>query len=573
MLNYGGENMKLVNFSVTNYRSITTAHKINLQSLTVLVGKNNEGKSNLLTALNVAMTALMQHGNIRGRLSLRSRYGLELYEWERDFPIQLRSRTSKNGLESIFKLEFRLENGELSEFQSETGIRGNEDIPITIKIGQENNIKIEVPKKGSSSYNKKSTKIANFISHRISFNYIQAVRTEDMALSVLKDIILDELHSLTQNEDYNKCVKKINELQQEILDRISSQLVEPLKVFMPQLKDVQISKPFENFLNRTIRNDIEVTIDDGTPTSITYKGDGIKSLATLAILKDKRTSMPASIIAIEEPESHLHSGAIHSLVEVIKKISQNSQVIITTHNPLFVQQNNIKSNIIVNSGTAQPAKNIAEIRNILGVLPSDNLKNASYVFVVEGDDDKIALTKILSIMSNKISTALSTNKLVIKALGGAGNLSHDIADLKNCMCKYFVLLDNDEAGNEAVEKAISKGLLTEADYKLTVCNGSPVAEFEDCLKKDIYEQELVVKFETNINSPLFKSNKKWSDRIKDVRLSQGGRWTDSIEKQIKLAVADAIPETTLNIEDIVIMQKAGFLKGCVEALERMLEIS
>ncbi len=565
--------MKLVNFSVTNYRSITTAHKINLQSLTVLVGKNNEGKSNLLTALNVAMTALMQHGNIRGRLSLRSRYGLELYEWERDFPIQLRSRTSKNGLESIFKLEFRLENGELSEFQSETGIRGNEDIPITIKIGQENNIKIEVPKKGSSSYNKKSTKIANFISHRISFNYIQAVRTEDMALSVLKDIILDELHSLTQNEDYNKCVKKINELQQEILDRISSQLVEPLKVFMPQLKDVQISKPFENFLNRTIRNDIEVTIDDGTPTSITYKGDGIKSLATLAILKDKRTSMPASIIAIEEPESHLHSGAIHSLVEVIKKISQNSQVIITTHNPLFVQQNNIKSNIIVNSGTAQPAKNIAEIRNILGVLPSDNLKNASYVFVVEGDDDKIALTKILSIMSNKISTALSTNKLVIKALGGAGNLSHDIADLKNCMCKYFVLLDNDEAGNEAVEKAISKGLLTEADYKLTVCNGSPVAEFEDCLKKDIYEQELVVKFETNINSPLFKSNKKWSDRIKDVRLSQGGRWTDSIEKQIKLAVADAIPETTLNIEDIVIMQKAGFLKGCVEALERMLEIS
>lgn len=565
--------MKLVNFSVTNYRSITTAHKISLQSLTVLVGKNNEGKSNLLTALNVAMSALMQHGNIRVRLPLRNRHILDLYEWERDFPIQLRSRTKKSGLESIFKLEFRLENGELSEFQLETGIRGNEDIPITIKIGRENNIKIEVPKKGSSAYNKKSTKIANFISHRISFNYIQAVRTENMALSVLRDIIFDELNSLTQNDDYNECVKRINELQQDILDRISVQLVEPLKVFMPQLKNVQISKPSDNYLNRTMRNDIEVTIDDGTPTSITYKGDGIKSLATLAILKDKRTSMPASIIAIEEPESHLHSGAIHSLVEVINKISINSQVIITTHNPLFVQQNNIKSNIIVNSGTAQPAKNIAEIRNILGVLPSDNLKNANYVFVVEGDDDKIALTKILSMMSNKILTALSTNKLVIKSLGGAGNLSHDIADLKNCMCKYFVLLDNDEAGKEAIEKAISKGLLTEADYKLTVCNGSPVAEFEDCLRKEIYEQELVKKFQTNINTPLFRSNKKWSDRIRDIRLFQGGRWTESIEKQIKLAVADAIPETTSNIEDIVIMQKAGFLKGCVEALERMIEIS
>ncbi|MHB8064342.1 MAG: AAA family ATPase [Ruminiclostridium sp.] len=285
--------MKLVNFSVTNYRSITNAHKISLQSLTVLVGKNNEGKSNLLTALNVAMTALMQHGRIRGTMALRGRHSLNLYEWERDFPIQLRSRTNKNGLESIFKLEFRLENGELPEFQSETGIRGNEDIPIIIKISQENNIKIEVPKKGSSSYNKKSTQIANFISHRISFNYIQAVRTENMALSVLRDVIFDELHSLTQNDDYNKCVKRINELQQEILDRISSQLVEPLKIFLPQLIDVKISKQSDDFLNRTIRNDIEVTIDDGIPTSITYKGDGIKSLATLAILKDKGTSMSA----------------------------------------------------------------------------------------------------------------------------------------------------------------------------------------------------------------------------------------------------------------------------------------
>ena len=47
--------MQLVNFSVTNYRSITKAHKINLQNITVLVGRNNEGKSNILMALNVAM--------------------------------------------------------------------------------------------------------------------------------------------------------------------------------------------------------------------------------------------------------------------------------------------------------------------------------------------------------------------------------------------------------------------------------------------------------------------------------------------------------------------------------------
>ena len=50
--------MKLASFSVTNYRSITTAHKIRTNNMTVLVGKNNEGKSNILRALTLAMNVM-----------------------------------------------------------------------------------------------------------------------------------------------------------------------------------------------------------------------------------------------------------------------------------------------------------------------------------------------------------------------------------------------------------------------------------------------------------------------------------------------------------------------------------
>ena len=42
--------MKLSAFSVTNYRSITSANKIKLDDLTILLGKNNEGKSNIIKA-------------------------------------------------------------------------------------------------------------------------------------------------------------------------------------------------------------------------------------------------------------------------------------------------------------------------------------------------------------------------------------------------------------------------------------------------------------------------------------------------------------------------------------------
>ena len=50
--------MELVNFSVTNFRSITTAHKITISGTTILIGKNNEGKSNILKGLDIAMTIL-----------------------------------------------------------------------------------------------------------------------------------------------------------------------------------------------------------------------------------------------------------------------------------------------------------------------------------------------------------------------------------------------------------------------------------------------------------------------------------------------------------------------------------
>ena len=83
----------------------------------------------------------------------------KFFDWERDYPLQLRERKSANGLVSIFKLNFKLKNEELEEFHRITGIRGNEDIPVSIKIGRNNSPDIEIPKKGSSSYKKESDKI------------------------------------------------------------------------------------------------------------------------------------------------------------------------------------------------------------------------------------------------------------------------------------------------------------------------------------------------------------------------------------------------------------------------------
>lgn len=557
--------MKIVRFSVTNYRSITTANKIRFHDLTVLVGKNNEGKSNFLRALNIAMSAIIY---MHKGPAMRRSWARHFYDWKRDFPIQLQSR--KSGLESIFKLDFQLDVNEVAQFHELTGLRGNEIIPIAVRIGKNSSPKIDIPKKGSSAYKEKKEQIAEFISQRITFNYIQAVRTENMAKYALEEAIYDELAALNNNPEYINALDKIQALEQNALKELSTNLVDPLKVFLPTLKDVSIERP-DSLQSIRRRHDIDVIIDDGIPTSIDDKGDGIKSLVTLAILQDRRNVSGASVVAIEEPESHLHSGAIHRLSDVIQNIANSSQVIITTHNPLFVSRNRISSNIIVDSGTVRPAKDIADIREVLGVLPSDNLQNARFVLVVEGENDKIALMKILPLCSKSIASALRNNLLIIKPLGGATNLSHDLLDLKTNLCQYAVLLDNDKAGHQAAERAINTGLIDDYQIRYSTCKGLKESEFEDCIKQQLYKNKIENEYKVDLKHKVHGNKNKWSDRMKELFEDQGIYWNERIEKRLKEIVSSSIPDDAQSKESLLITQKSGFIDGLVDVIESMLD--
>ena len=76
--------MKLSDFSVVNYRSITTARKIKTNNMTVLVGKNNEGKSNILRALTLAMDIMKIYSKDPRSLQIAVRpYLKNHYSWEK----------------------------------------------------------------------------------------------------------------------------------------------------------------------------------------------------------------------------------------------------------------------------------------------------------------------------------------------------------------------------------------------------------------------------------------------------------------------------------------------------------
>ncbi len=570
--------MRLVKFSVTNFRSITKAHEISLSDTTVLVGKNNEGKSNLLKALAFAMHEVAVHSrhkrhhiyprHMRAQMPYQSRYReRDSYDWPRDFPIGLQQRKGKK--QTRFKLEFELNDDDIASFKKEINSNLNGTLPLEITIDETNITDIKVVKKGrgSKTLNSKSEPITNFVASRIFFNYIPAVRTHKETLSALEDIVSRELSLLEDKEEYQAALKAISALQKPVLEELAKKIKTPLSEFLPNIQNVEITVD-EDSRRVRYRRDFNVIIDDGVATRIEYKGDGVKSLAALGLLKNRSFKDSASIVAIEEPESHLHPGAIHQLKDIITSLEGDNQIVLTTHNPLFVNRSNIKSNIIVDSSNAKPAKNIVTVRDVLGVRVSDNLVSARYALVVEGNEDKRALSSLLPKLSIQLASALKNHLLVIDPISGAGNLAYKLSTLESQLCVYHVLLDNDDAAKKAKEKAEAQGLLKVKSLTQTVCNGMQESEFEDCIDVDCYKDALNDELGINITCSEFRGNQKWSERMRSVCLSQGKTWDNNLESQIKATVAGAIVKQPGNA---LHNQKRSSIDALVKALEELVK--
>ena len=561
--------MKIVSFNIKNYRSIVEAPKINLNDYTVLLGKNNEGKSNIIRALSVCMNCINDFRRFRYSV-IRSEYRLnnKIYSWEEDFPINLKTR--KIGRKSIFELEIEMLPEELSEFNSvlKTRIRVH-NLIMRIEIGDDNRPEVSFPIRGTNSLTKKHEKVLEFLSEKIAFNYIPSIRTENHALRLIKNNIAKELETLNENSDYIEALKKIRNMQNESLSRIADNIKDELDEFLPKVKKVKIEIE-DNMRIATSVSDINVYVDDGVLTNIENKGDGVKSLAVLAMLKNKSNVLcQSSIIAIDEPEAHLHPGAIDELSSTLKELAKNNQVIISTHNQAFINYLNLNSNIIVDNGKAKPAKNIFEIRNILGIKASDNMINARFVLLVEGKTDENILTHLLPLKSEVIRKALMNRELMILSVDSASKIDYSASKFKreSCICLTFV--DNDSSGIAAAEKVLEEKIIDPLNVFTCNCNGMKESEIEDIINPEIYKEAVLEEYGIDLNDSKFKNSKKWSVRIKETAQKQHKVCTEKMITNIKQIVMTSVLES--DFDNAVIIQKSDVLDTIIKRIEKLIK--
>jgi len=492
----------------------------------------------------------------------------EIYDWARDFPVSLQTKSPDS--ETIFDLEFRLSAVEVEEFRVDVKSLLNGTLPIQLRFGAGvSKLVVTKPGKGGPALTRKAQSIARFVARHIHIAYIPAVRTGSAAKRIVDDLVERELALIESQPAFQAALKAVADLQRPVLANIATSIKLTLQVFLPNVKNVAVEIS-EDARYRALRRSSEIVIDDGTATPLDKKGDGVQSLAALSLMKHASHSGSSErqlVLAIEEPESHLHPRAIHQLRSVLDELSTQHQVILTTHCPLFVDRTNLRSNIIVNKKKASPAKNVAELREILGVRASDNLRNAEIALIVEGEDDRTELSALLPLASRRIGMALQTGFIAIDTLGGGTNLSYKLSQLRESLCTCHVLLDHDKAGLLSYEKAKAEGLIVPADVTHVICPSLDESEFEDMLEEQLYAEFIKNKYGASLASPKFKGKRKWSNRLRAAFEHQGKVWSGKVEMQIKADVAELVvgnPTKALNAH------KKGSFDGLVVALEAKL---
>ena len=290
---------------------------------------------------------------------------------------------------------------------------------------------------------------------------------------------------------------------------------------------------------RAMRRSTEIWLDDGTLTPLSQKGDGVKSLVAIALAKASAEGSAGDrnlILAIEEPEAHLHSGAVHTLRALLEDIAQTRQVIISTHEPALVRRDNVGANVLVQGNKAKPAVSLDEVRKVLGVQLTENLVSPDVVVLVEGPGDGRVLTAYLKATQPKLARALASGRLRFTPLHGAGNLPHQLRFYQALVCSPVAFVDHDAEGNAALQKARKDGLL---DTGAEFCANKPglsESELEDLLDPALYTSDLCQHLGvTSLKPKAAKAARlKWSARLEAVLL-ENGKPTHDIERLLREA--------------------------------------
>ncbi len=325
---------------VKNYRSLADVD-MTFGPLTVLVGSNGAGKSNLVDVLRFvrdATTRGLDDAIIdRGGMSAIRRWTAKGAPY--DVHIQLEFSGS-DPLNQNWSGEYSFalgseRRGEYRVKQERYSVTGNGPRPMTLEIrdGQW----IQSPGDEGLSLPGELFHISNTALQLLGIGRLLGLRG-DMILQLFSNMgfytiypdILREPQKPAHSHPLDEKGRNLASVLRDLQSPQTSDLLKALGKVVPRVHDYSVT-PVGGYLVTRLRHKPVKEDSRGPSFELAQESDG--TLRMLGILTALYQDPPRSLLTIEEPELTIHPGALGVLSDVLQEGSLRSQVIVTTHSP------------------------------------------------------------------------------------------------------------------------------------------------------------------------------------------------------------------------------------------------
>lgn len=432
---------------IKNYKSIENLNLSFSKGKNIIVGQNNSGKSNIISAINLVL------GEKYPPKTFDENY---YHKGNNSFLIILKLEEC-----NIFDKSF------LEEYKKKIAYYVTDDTDYFMKssdeIEQECNASwiqasqlIEIISSAEATYvslyNKEGeesiysiTVKSNGHFYRLKYVYKEMIASFMTSAiipserSIKSDLVINEYSwygKLIKNVWKEKIIEHKEEIDEnnkkltQVTDNIFNGLTDELE---SSVKDAIRYNSISFKLIQDTKTDyykgIKILLDDGYYSLLEDKGSGIKSLIIIELFKlyCKKYHKASSCLIVEEPEIFLHPQARSVLSKKIDQFLNNNenQTIITTHSEQFISNFDIRQLIFVTkeSGKSQAYKilekdfNTKEIEkmNIISSTENAEMFFADSIILAEGGE-KYILTKLAEIYKGPL--ILNYNNVSIINVGG-----------------------------------------------------------------------------------------------------------------------------------------------------------